>query len=220
MLKIGHRGAKGYELENTIASILKAIKLDVDGIELDVHLSSDEIAMVIHDETIDRTTSKKGFVNNFTSESLRNLGIPSLEDVFDLVNQKSFINIEIKDEKATKTVLSLLQKYTSEKNWTIKTFQISSFNWNVLEVCHTQNNQIKLCVLTDKTIDEAMAFAKKINAYSINPYFQLLHRENVSLMQQNGFKVFPWTVNNKSDIDLMKSYQVDGIISDFPDRIK
>ena len=63
ILKIGHRGAKGYEPENTLISFQKAIDLNVDGIELDVHLSSDGKIMVIHDETIDRTTNRKGFVN-------------------------------------------------------------------------------------------------------------------------------------------------------------
>lgn len=219
MLKIGHRGAKGYVAENTLASFEKALELGVDGIELDVHLSSDGKAMVIHDETIDRTTSEKGFVNDFTSETLQNLGIPSLEKVFDLVNQKCFLNIEIKDEKATKAVLELIRKFTSKKNWNLNLFQISSFNWNILEFCHTENNQILLGVLTENTIEDALAFAKKINAYSINPNYHLLHSENVTLMQQNGFKIFPWTVNEKSDIDLMKSFCVDGIISDFPDRI-
>lgn len=219
MLKIGHRGAKGYVAENTLASFEKALELGVDGVELDVHLSSDGKAMVIHDETIDRTTSEKGFVNDFTSETLQNLGIPSLEKVFDLVNQKCFLNIEIKDEKATKTILELIQNYTSKKNWHINLYQISSFNWNILEFCHTENNQILLGVLTENTIEDALAFAKKINAYSINPSYHLLDSENVTLMQQNGFKIFPWTINEKSDIDLMKSFCVDGIISDFPDRI-
>jgi glycerophosphoryl diester phosphodiesterase len=65
MLKIGHRGAKGYVAENTLASFQKAIELGVDIIELDVHLSLDDKIMVIHDETVDRTTTKKGFVNQY-----------------------------------------------------------------------------------------------------------------------------------------------------------
>jgi len=59
LLRIGHRGAKGYVSENTIASFKKALDIGVDGIELDVHLSSDGKVMVIHDETIDRTTTEK-----------------------------------------------------------------------------------------------------------------------------------------------------------------
>jgi glycerophosphoryl diester phosphodiesterase len=219
MLKIGHRGAKGYVAENTLASFEKAIELGVDGIELDVHLSSDGKVLVIHDETIDRTTSRKGFVKDFSSLELNKLGIPTLENVLDLINQKCFVNIEIKDTKATKFVLELVQNYISEKHWNSNLFQISSFDWNVLEMCSLENKQIQIGVLTENSIENALAFAKKINAHSINPYFMLLNSENVSEMHQNGFKIFPWTVNSSEDITFVKSLQVDGIISDFPDRI-
>ena len=96
ILKIGHRGAKGYEPENTLIAFQKAIDFKVDGIELDVHLSSDGEIIVIHDETIDRTSDGKGFVNQFTAFELKKYGIPKLVEVLDLTNQKCFINIELK----------------------------------------------------------------------------------------------------------------------------
>lgn len=219
MLKIGHRGAKGYIVENTLASFQKAIELGVNGIELDVHLSSDGKIMVIHDETIDRTTSGKGFVKDFTASQLKKYGIPRLEEVFDFIDKSCFINIEIKDFKATTSVLKLLQNYILEKNWSTHLFQISSFNWNVLESCSLKSNHIQLGVLTEDSIENALTFAKKINAYSINPYFKLLNVENVKEIHSYGFKIFPWTVNSEEDLTFVKSLQVDGIISDFPDRI-
>ena len=219
MLKIGHRGAKGYETENTLASFKKAIELGVDGIELDVYLSKDKIPVVIHDETIDRTTNKNGLVYNYNSKDLQKLGIPTLEDVLNLVDQKCFINIEIKDDKASKSVLDIVTKYISAKNWNKKLFLISSFNWEILDFFHDENSKIPLAVITDEELDAAQLFAKKINSTTIHPYFKLLTKENVTLMHQNGFKVFPWTVNEISDINLMESFNVDGIITDFPDRI-
>ncbi len=219
MLKIGHRGAKGYATENTLASFQKALELEVDGIELDVHLSKDNQLVVIHDATIDRTTSEKGFVNHFTSSELNNLGIPTLEKVIDLINKKCFINIEIKDANATKHVLKLLQNYILEKHWSSNLFQISSFDWNVLQFCHSEVRRISLGVLTEDSIENALAFAKKVNAYSVNPYFKLLNRENVLQIHQNGFKIFPWTVNSAEDLTFVKRLQVDGIISDFPDKV-
>ncbi len=215
MLKIGHRGAKGYVAENTIASFQKAIELGVDMIELDVRLSKDGIPMVIHDETIDRTTHHSGFVNQFTAEFLQSIGVPTLKDVFDLVENRCAINIEIKVFEATKPVLEVLKntKFPQEK------IIISSFNWDVLNVCRFEERSNSLGVLTELSIEEALTFAKKINAYSINPYFKLLNHENVKNIHQNGFKVFPWTVNNPDDITFVKSLNVDGIISDFPDRL-
>ena len=223
MLKIGHRGAKGYVAENTLASFEKALELNVDAIELDVHLSSDGKILVIHDETIYQTTSNPevsgGFVKDYTSTELKELGVPTLEEVLILINQKSIINIEIKDADVTKYVLDIIHKYVFDKNWNSNLFQISSFYWDVLEICSLEDSQISLGVLTEESIENAIAFAKKINAYSINPYFKLLTTENVKSIHENGFKIYPWTVNSEEDITFVKSLQVDGIISDFPDRI-
>ena len=213
MLKIGHRGAKGYVAENTLASFQKALELCVDGIELDVHLSSDKKIMIIHDETIDRTTSGKGLVTDLSSLELKNFGIPTLEEVIHLVNGTCFINIEIKDANSTIEVLKILEKHD------LNLFQISSFDWNVLEEISKLNSEIYLGVLTEYNIENALIFAKKIKAKSINPYYKLLTLEKVTLLQENGFQVFPWTVNESSEIEKIKSYNVNGIISDFPDRI-
>lgn len=85
MLKIGHRGAKGYVAENTLASFEKALTLNVDAVELDVHLSSDKVVMVIHDDTVTRTTTKTGFVSEFMAFELNQMGVPTLENVLDLI---------------------------------------------------------------------------------------------------------------------------------------
>lgn len=215
MLKIGHRGAKGYVAENTLASFQKALELDVDMIELDVHVSKENIPIVIHDETVDRTTNAKGKVTNFTAKELQNLGIPTLEDVFDLVENRCGINIEIKVFEATKAVLNLINNSSFDTEKII----ISSFDWNVLQLYHSEKSAIHFGVLTENSIDDALSFAKKISAYSIHPYFKLLNTENVQLMHQNGFKIYPWTVNNLEDITFVKSFLVDGIITDFPDRL-
>ncbi len=219
MLKIGHRGAKGYEPENTLISFEKAIDLNVDGIELDVHLSLDGKIMVIHDETIDRTTNGKGYVNKLTALELKKYKIPKLIEVFDLVNRNCFINIELKGNGTARPVNDLINNYISDKKWKINDFLVSSFDWKMLEEIHLLNPKIRIGVLTEESIEEALAFAKKINAFSIHPDYILLSKENVALMQENGFEVYPWTVNSAEAIKQMKSFNVDGIISDFPDRI-
>jgi glycerophosphoryl diester phosphodiesterase len=219
MLKIGHRGAKGYVAENTLASFQKALALKVDGIELDVHLSSDAEIMVIHDETINRTTNGKGFVKNFTSVELKQFGIPTLIEVLDLINQECFVNIEIKDVKTTKLVVELIQNYLSKKHWNIEKFIVSSFDWTVLKEISQLNSTIKIGVLTEDNIDDAVIFAKEIKAISINPYFKLLTINIVEKIQKEGFQIHTWTVNSSEDITFVKSLNVDGIISDFPDKI-
>lgn len=219
ILKIGHRGAKGHEPENSLLSFQKALDLKVDGIELDVHLSSDGEIIVIHDETIDRTTNKKGFVQNFTSSQLKELGISSLKEVLDLINRNCLVNIELKGIGTAKPVNNLINHYISDKKWGTNNFLISSFDWKMLEEIHSLNPKIRIGVLTEESISAALAFAKKINAFSIHPNYVLLSKENVALMQENEFEVYPWTVNSKEDIQKIKSFNVNGIISDFPDRI-
>ncbi|RTY81850.1 glycerophosphodiester phosphodiesterase [Flavobacterium sp. ZB4P23] len=225
MLKIGHRGAKGYEPENTLVSFQKAIDLHVDGIELDVHLSADEELIVIHDETIDRTTNGKGFVKVLSLQELKAFRIngkhqiPTLQEVFDLVNQGCLINIELKSYEATDKVVSLIEKYVAKKGWKYDRFLISSFDWNALQQVAFLNDKISIGVLTETDLDLALAFAKFIQAKSIHPHFHLLTKENTAQMQEKGLQVFPWTINELEDIEKIKTFNVNGIITDFPNRI-
>ena len=219
MLKIGHRGAKGYVAENTLASFQKAIDLQVDGIELDVHVSRDGEIMVIHDETIDRTTSGKGFVKNLSSNELQFYGIPTLREVLDLINNNLLVNIELKSDNSVEKVVEIINFYCSEKNWNINNFIISSFNWEFLLKVKSLHKNIKIGVLTENNIESAIDFAVANQAFSINPYFKLLNSENVELMHKEKIQIHTWTVNSLEDLTFVKKLKVDAIISDFPDRI-
>lgn len=225
MLKIGHRGARGYEPENTLIGFQKAIDLHVDRIELDVHLSSDGELMVIHDETIDRTTNGKGAVNQFSLPELKrfqiekNQCIPTLTEVLNLIDQRCDVNIELKSYDTADKVVDLIEKFIAEKNWNYSQFVVSSFDWTALQQVALLNWEIRIGVLTETDLDLAVAFAKFIQAKSIHPYHHLLTAENTAQLQEKGFEVFPWTVNEPEDIKKIKSFNVNGIISDFPDRI-
>ena len=225
MLKIAHRGAKGYEPENTLKAFQKALDFNADGIELDVHLSADGHIIVIHDETIDKMTNGKGFINTLSLPELKSFlvadqyEIPTLKEVFDLVNKKCFINIELKNADTLTKVISLIDEYVSEKKWSYDHFIVSSFDWNALKEVHDFDSKISIGVLTETNLDLALAFAETINAKAIHPYYHLLNPENTKEIQQKGFLVLPWTVNIEEDIQKIKSYQVDGIITDFPDKI-
>jgi glycerophosphoryl diester phosphodiesterase len=225
MLKIGHRGAKGYEPENTLIGFEKALTLGVDQIELDIHFSADGEIMVIHDETIDRTTNGSGCVNSLTCTELQQFRIkeqqhiPTLIEVLNLIDRKCSVNIEIKSTNLADKLVTVLEQFIIEKDWKYSHFIVSSFEWDTLEKVRSLNPEISIGVLTETNIEDALAFAKKIKAQAINPDFQLLSKDNVSAMQQAGFQVFPWTINEIEDIKRIQSYKVDGIISDFPDRL-
>ena len=225
MLKIAHRGAKGYEPENTLQAFQKALDLNADGIELDVHLSADGQIIVIHDETIDKMTNGKGFVNTLSLPELKSFliaekhEIPTLKEVFDLVNKKCLINIELKNFDTFSKVVDLIEEYVSEKNWKYEHFIVSSFDWNALQHLHDLNQNIPIGVLTETDLNLALAFAETIKAKAIHPYYHLLNEENTQEIQEKGFLVLPWTVNIDEDIQKIKSLKVNGIITDFPDKI-
>jgi glycerophosphoryl diester phosphodiesterase len=225
MLKIGHRGAKGHKPENTLISFQKAIDLHVDRIELDVHLSLDKELMVIHDETVDRTTDGRGLVNQLSVPELKRFRIekehriPTLSEVLNLIDQKCDINIELKSYETANKVVDLIEQYVSERKWNYNQFLVSSFDWNALQQVTLLNSKIAIGVLTETNLDLALAFAKFIRAKSIHPYFHLLTEANTAKMQEKGFQVFPWTVNEIEDIRKIKTYNVNGVISDFPDRL-
>ncbi|HLF51640.1 glycerophosphodiester phosphodiesterase [Flavobacterium sp.] len=235
MLNIAHRGAKAYAPENTLVAFQKAIDMNVDGIELDVHLCKTGELIVMHDYTVDRTTNGMGFVKELSLQEIKTLfinnqfdtrlvaempqQIPTLIEVFDLVNQKCLINIELKGKAMAKPVMELIEFYINEKHWKYDQFLISSFDWLALLDIHLSDSKIPLGVLTESDLNLAFAFAKFINAQSIHSYYHLLTKENTAKMQEEGIQVFAWTVNEPEDIQKIKSFNVNGIISDFPDRI-
>ncbi len=217
-LRIGHRGARAYALENTLLSFQKALDLGCDGIELDIHLSKDNKLVVIHDDTVDRTTKGTGLVKDFSLLSLQKLGIPSLDDVLILVDKRCMVNIEIK----ANFVFDILNTTIIEavKNgWRYEQLLVSCFNHQALHQIRQLNKAICLGVLTETSIEEALGTAKQLDAFAVHPDYTLLNKTNCQLIQKAGFRVFPWTVNEPQDIANMKALGVTGIMSDYPDRI-
>jgi glycerophosphoryl diester phosphodiesterase len=224
-LKIGHRGAKAYVAENTIESIQKALEFGVDGIEIDVHLCASGELVVFHDFTLDRMTNGTGEVGKLSLLELKKLKvngefrIPALEDVLDTIDKKCILNIELKGKNTASKTCEIVQNYIENKGWNYNDFIVSSFQHHELENVFKIDKNIPLGVLTKASVDEAMEFAITINAHAIHPNYALLTVDNVKRAQTKGYKVNTWAVNNEQTIERMKSYNVDGIISDAPDRL-
>ncbi|NUY80689.1 glycerophosphodiester phosphodiesterase [Flavobacterium sp. MAH-1] len=220
---IAHRGAKGYVSENTIAAFRKALEMGADGIELDVHLSSDGQIMVFHDEHTDRLTGVSGTVKDMACDDLQKLKvdlhheIPTLAKVLDFVDKRCLVNIELKVEAAARPVTQLIEKYVSE-GWNYDHFLVSSFDWTALQEIRNRNPKIPLGVLTETDLDLAIGFAKSINAETLHPYFHLLDEASVKKIKAENLRLYVWTVNEPEDISRIENFGIDGIITDFPDR--
>ncbi len=226
LLVIGHRGAMGHETENTLASVEKALELGVDMIEIDVFkIESGEI-VVFHDERVERLTNGGGKIEEYNIFDLKKLilngnhQIPQLQDVLKLIDGKVALNIELKGANTAQRVNFITDYYIKERGWTLDQFVISSFNWDELRKMRSLNDAIAIAVLTEKDPLKALPMAEELNAMAINPNFKMLNRENVTEIQQAGYKVYTWTVNEPDDIDRMKELGVDGIFTNYPERLR
>ena len=224
ILKIGHRGAKGHLAENTLESIQKALDLGVDGIEIDVHKCASGELIVMHDYTVNRLTDGSGEISKLTLKEIKKLKIkgryevPTLAQVLLLIKNRCLLNIELKGKDTAKEACRLLDFYVEKKGWEYSNFIISSFQLDLLEAVYKINKKIPIGVLTDTDLDDAVAFAKTVKAVAIHPDHTMLTEENVKKLKED-FKVYTYTVNNLKPIVRIKSYEVDGMISDYPDRL-
>lgn len=222
---IGHRGASGHLIENSLPSIKKAMDLGADAIEIDVYKIADASIVVFHDDTVDRLTEASGPIEQYTLETLDTLSleggvkIPTLQQVLDLMDAKAMLNIELKGVGTAKAVYEIITS-DANANWDLNDFIISSFKWNELEIIRELDPQIPIGVLTSKDIQGAIVEGEKLNAAAIHPHYGSINADNVALMHQKNFKIYTWTVNDSADIKAVKALKVDGIITDYPDRIQ
>ena len=220
MIVIGHRGAKGYEPENTLRSFEKAIQLGCDYIELDVHLADEEL-FVIHDSSVDRTTNGSGKMSELTREQIKSLdagngqAIPTLIEVLELIDGRCGVNIELKGPGTAEPVSDLL---TSLSNRSLLSFPIviSSFDFKELDAA---SKKFRRGILFDKIPDNWIELAKDYSAWSVNLAFKEVSLDMIQSAHLHGLKVLAYTVNAPSDIMNLNMLGVDGIFSDFPDRI-
>jgi glycerophosphoryl diester phosphodiesterase len=227
LIVIGHRGAMGHALENTIESVEKAIDLKVDGIEIDVFKSKSGEIIVYHDPSLSRLSNSTAFIEQISLDSIKKieliggLSIPTLNEVIDIIPEKIFLNIELKGENTAYETNKIIIKYLSESNLTSSKFIISSFRWDELKKFRNINKDVPIAILVDSLykIDNAIKLAKEINAVALNPNNKFITKKIVKKIQSNNIKVYPYTINTPKNIKRMKSIGVDAIITDYPERI-
>ena len=231
MLIIGHRGARGHVAENTLESIQKALDLNVDGVEIDVYQCSSGEIMVFHDKKLNRLTKHNGLIGETTFEELNNIlvdkkyQIPTLEQVLDLIDSKILLNIELKGENTAIPTAAILKGYLQSSQFDKKKLIVSSKNWKELTLFKNQNTNIPIGVLShyniflDKELNDIIKKSRELNAIAIHPKFSILNKKAVDRMHSSGFLVYSWTINKPKDIKRAIQWGVDGIITDFPDRV-
>src|SRR3989338_9967175 len=220
MLRGGHKGASGYEPENTLRSFQKALNLNTDIIELDVHKCKTGELIVIHDNILG-----KKFVKDLTLEEIKSQDagkgerIPLLTEVLNLIKHRAIVNIELKDESSAKIVAQIIQFYIKNKKWSYDNFLVSSFNLDELKKIKKIDSNINIAILWNIIPDEFIKIAKELKVFSLNLNKYFINKDIVDKAHSKNIRVLVWTVNEPTEIEKMKKLGVDGIFSDYPDRI-
>ncbi|ABS24073.1 glycerophosphodiester phosphodiesterase [Bacillus cytotoxicus] len=231
-LIFAHRGAKGSHPENTMIAFKEAERIGADGIELDIHLSKDGELVVIHDETVDRTTNGVGLVSEQTVAELQSLDagshkhpsfheakIPTLREVLIwLSTTKLQLNIELKTDvihypNIERKVVDLVREYHLSNK-----IIFSSFHHDSISLLAEIAPEIPRALLYDEPMLDPVGEARKREATGLHPNFKLLTKEFVQMAQKQGFIFRPYTINEEQDLQTMIDYGVDVIITDWPTR--
>ncbi len=229
-LVIGHRGAAGLAPENTLAAIQVAVELGVDAVEFDVHRSNDGELMVIHDEEVERTTDGRGFVTNLTLEELQALDagswfsdefagepIPSVRDVFDFVRDLDvLLFIELKSPALYSGIeaelVTLIEEYGYEDR-----VSILSFDHESLALVREIAPDLTLSGLWSRSLPSSDGAGFDV----VNARFTLFRGTPQAIENYHGqeLQVMVWTVNEISDMEWLIARGIDGITTDYPDRL-
>jgi len=219
-----HRGASGYEPENTLSAFEQALTMGARWIELDVYAVEGEL-LVIHDDRLERTTNGTGFVMDKGLAYLRNLDagkgqkIPFLREVFDLISDRSGINIELKGPETAAPAAALIAAAITAGRMTAEQFIVSSFNHKELLHFKTVYPEIRIGVLVSGGPWRYVRFAEKTGAYAVHTGLNMVNRKFVASAHRRGLKLFVYTVNTREDLERMQDMGVDGVFTNYPDLL-
>ncbi|MCD6155144.1 MAG: hypothetical protein J7J22_05200 [Candidatus Verstraetearchaeota archaeon] len=216
---VAHRGASAYEPENTMRSFRHAVKLGCKAVEFDVRLSKDGYPIIIHDETVDRTTNGHGRVNELSLEELKALDaglgekIPLLDEVLDNLSGRAVFFIELKVDDAVKPVLEAVE---DRDLWGSVLF-ISFKPFHLREILN-YNSDAYVGLIYFKSGD-GIVTARRIGAIAVLPYYRFASKRAVAFAKKLGLMIIPWTVDDISVAKKLKSYGVNGVATNKPDLL-
>lgn len=224
MLVFGHRGAAGLEPENTLRAIRKAIEIGVDWVEIDVRRVDGRL-ITFHDDVLDRTTNGRGPLHRVSFEDLRELDagggerIPLLTEVVDAIDGRVGLNIELKEPGLAEAIAELSSQYCARQPAWHGRFLLSSFDQGETAVLARLDHEFLLGVLFSGDGRRALERARDLGAYSLNSSITQLTADLVANAHAHGIKIFVYTVNTLADIERCGRLGVDGVFSDYPDRV-
>lgn len=232
-LVVAHRGASSLAPENTLAAVNKALELNVDMVEIDVHRTFDGELVVIHDNTVDRTSSGTGSVKNFTLQELKNLDfgqwfklsfkgqqVPTLREVLEATKDKAILLIELKGERTEVPTVELVRELGLEDQVIIQ-----SFDFQQIQKVKKKAPEIATMFLvsvpehSDNPIEAATWMAnimEYVGATGIGIRHNWYTPELKAVAKERNLALFVWTVDNKAELRRFITEGVQGIITNRP----
>jgi glycerophosphoryl diester phosphodiesterase len=220
-LRIGHRGAAGHAPGNTLLSIETALRLGVDAVEIDIQQTSDNQLIVLHDRTLHPSTTGDGAVETASLDQIRSLRtvpgdqlIPTLDEVLACVSGRAGLMIELKVPGIPAPTLRTVRN----ANFPGAVYYASFLHEELLAVRALDANASTIALLEGTPVNmtafalDARATHAGLSIHSLSPRF-------VDSLHQAGILVFTWTVDEPDQIAFARSCGVDGLISNFPDRL-
>jgi glycerophosphoryl diester phosphodiesterase len=221
---VGHRGAPMQEPENTLASFRRAIDMGVDWIEFDLREIRDGVLVVIHDDTVDRTTSGQGKVSDMTFEEIERLDaghgqkVPSLQQVIDLARNKVKMDMEIKQPGIEADVVSAIVK-----NNVVGQCMISSFMLDALEKVKKLSSDIMTAAIMEKMPENAEAcmdhLLHDVRADAVMISIKIASVPFVGELRRNAFKIGIWNADTPDQIEKYAAMRPYFLCSNYPDRL-
>ncbi|EKU93822.1 Glycerophosphoryl diester phosphodiesterase [Alloiococcus otitis] len=226
---IAHRGFSSRQLENTQPAFEAADQFGVDGIECDLQMTKDGHLVIYHDADLNRLAGLPLGIGDCNLDQVQGLTlkqagftgtIPTLEDYLDWLQGKDLLaNIEIKSHKrplnqVEEKVVYLVQAYGLSQR-----VLISSFDVEILRAVKNLNPDLNLAYLVDSWNEAMLNRLASLKPDYIHIHQQILNQDRVDFLHRQGYFINTYTVNSLQAIDRMLDLGVDGIISDYPDRV-
>lgn len=215
----GHRGAAALAPENTLAAFGTALELDVDAVEFDVRTTADDELVVVHDDTVDRTTDGTGRVDGLTLSELRELdagdgqSVPTLIEVLDfLADEEVGLRIELKQRGVGERVLEAVRERGLEPRTTV-----TSFDFEALE--EVAGGPARVGVIAPEATEAALEVVDRLDAGALFVSVDAVGADDVETAASRGIELGVWTVNDEAGVDRAVSVGVDSITTDRPDMV-
>ncbi len=214
---VGHRGASAYEPENTLASIRRALDMGADAVEVDVRLSADGVPVVIHDDTVDRTTDGTGRVGDMSLDELRGLDagggerIPTLGEALGEVRGRGVLFLELKVREAAAPALDLVRGEDM-----LEEVLFTSFSAETLRDLREAEPSSHLGLIYLKPSDGVVG-ARRLGCEFVLPFHRMATARAVAFAHRMGLRVIPWVVDDPGMAAEYASRGVDGVATNRPD---